>query len=242
MLPTIIVVLIPFFGVAFFCHWLFYSFGKQYLNDLKIQSNFPQKQDFVREFCYSLSSSIVFIIVIYLMVFEPEISNKTLIYNKIEDFGVFYSFRSIIMIVIFHDAYFYWTHRLLHLPFFFRKVHKIHHQSHNPTPWTAFSFHPIEALINIAVFPILAFLIPIHKYILLAWWLWVVLGNILGHLGYDPLKKHLHRFPFNKFIMSSHHNLHHQKSIVYFGFYFNFWDKIMKTNSFEYQKNKTNSI
>ena len=34
-----------------------------------------------------------------------------------------------------HDAWFYWTHRLLHHPWLLRRVHYVHHQSTVPTAY-----------------------------------------------------------------------------------------------------------
>src|SRR3546814_2958407 len=50
-------------------------------------------------------------------------------------------FRSLL-----HDSFFYWTHRLLHRPRWFRLAHAVHHESRPPTAWAAMSFHPIEAV------------------------------------------------------------------------------------------------
>ena len=33
-----------------------------------------------------------------------------------------------ICLLLLHDAYFYWCHRLLHVPWLFRNVHAVHHR------------------------------------------------------------------------------------------------------------------
>lgn len=35
------------------------------------------------------------------------------------------------------DTLFYWSHRLLHVPFFFQRYHALHHTHVNPISWTA---------------------------------------------------------------------------------------------------------
>jgi sterol desaturase/sphingolipid hydroxylase (fatty acid hydroxylase superfamily) len=45
------------------------------------------------------------------------------------------------------DLAFYWSHRLLHLPFFYARYHKLHHSHVAPIPWTALYVHPGEFLL-----------------------------------------------------------------------------------------------
>jgi Delta7-sterol 5-desaturase len=40
--------------------------------------------------------------------------------------------------------HFYWVHRLLHVPFLYRRVHSLHHRNINVGPWSGLSMHPIE--------------------------------------------------------------------------------------------------
>jgi sterol desaturase/sphingolipid hydroxylase (fatty acid hydroxylase superfamily) len=226
---AILIVIVPFFGIASFFYFLFYKKFSATFATIKIQRKKVENSAIKREILYSVYASMVFAIVIYLCIFNQNIRNKTLIYNNLEQFGNLYFIFSILLVLVFHDGYFYWTHRLLHQPFLFKHIHYVHHKSHNPTPYTAFAFHPIEALLNIGVLPAIIFIIPLHQYLLLAWWLVIVTGNIMGHLGYEPFKKKLDKPPYSYFLFSTHHNWHHQKSSIYFGFFFKFWDKIMKT-------------
>ena len=68
-------------------------------------------------------------------------------------------------------------------------VHKIHHISLNPTPWAAFSFHPIEAFIQIAWIPIIIFFVPTHIFTIAIWVMYIMLFNVIGHLGYEFFPK-----------------------------------------------------
>ena len=47
---------------------------------------------------------------------------------------------SILTIYCGGDFHFYWTHRLLHTPWLYKTVHKVHHESINPDSW------PLHAL------------------------------------------------------------------------------------------------
>ena len=70
---------------------------------------------------------------------------------------------SIFLYLFAHDTWFYWTHRLMHRPWWFKKAHAVHHESRPPTAWAAMSFHPWEALTGAIRYPcILVFIIPVH--------------------------------------------------------------------------------
>lgn len=126
-----------------------------------------------------------------------------------------------------HDTYFYWTHRFFHLPIFFNWIHKTHHRSHNPTPWAAFSFHPVEAIISAGIIPLIIFCIPCHPFSIFTFLTFMTLINVVGHLGYEIFPKSMARNRILKWQNSStNHNLHHKQSKYNYGLYFTFWDRI----------------
>jgi lathosterol oxidase len=69
----------------------------------------------------------------------------TLVYYPANKYGWPYYIISIVLMIALHDTYYYWTHRLLHWKKIFRYVHKVHHLSLNPTPFSAYALHPVEA-------------------------------------------------------------------------------------------------
>ena len=42
-----------------------------------------------------------------------------------------------VLIYLWGDFHFYWTHRMLHTQWFYKSVHKIHHESYNPDPFSS---------------------------------------------------------------------------------------------------------
>jgi len=52
----------------------------------------------------------------------------------------------VLVFTLFYETYSYFVHRLLHTKQF-RKPHSVHHYSVRTTPWSAYSVHPIEALL-----------------------------------------------------------------------------------------------
>lgn len=216
-----------FAGIAFY---IFYKFRVHHFLARKIQLRLATRKQIRNEIANSLSSTIVFGLFLVL-IFSLRKNGYTLIYSELDKYGYLYLVVSLVVMIFLHDAYFYWMHRLLHQPKWFKKMHYLHHQSHNPTPWASFSFHPLEALLEFAILPIVVFVMPLHPLVLLTWSIWMITWNVLGHLGYEIFPKHFSKSKWFKWInTSTHHNLHHSHSKGNFGLYFNFWDRWMNTN------------
>ncbi len=133
---------------------------------------------------------------------------------------------SILLYLFLHDSWFYWTHRWMHAPALFARVHAVHHASKPPTAWAAMSFHPWEALSGALLIPALAFIIPIH---------WSALGVVLtiatvmgvtNHMGWEMFPRSWVQGWFGRHIISaSHHEAHHKFYTCNYGLYFRFWDQ-----------------
>jgi len=156
---------------------------------------------------------------------------KTFIYFKISDYGIIYFIISILLMIFLHDSYFYWTHRLLHRPGWYEKIHSIHHLSLSPNPWTALAFHPAEAVIHSAVFPLIFLIIPAHPAAIFIFLFYSIFMNVLGHSGYQfsPYNKRINKWDWWS-NSSKQHDEHHQYGKDNYGLYFTFWDYWMKTN------------
>lgn len=140
-------------------------------------------------------------------------------------------------LLFFHDLYFYFIHRLMHTRFLFHRIHYVHHQSVSPTPFTSFSFHPYEAVLEVLIFPIL---LLSYDWNIIAFFIFGFLSrilNITGHLGYDFFPKHQTENPILKYLNTTiYHDLHHQKNGYNFGLYFNWWDRIFNTKDSRYEE------
>ncbi|MEP6700011.1 MAG: sterol desaturase family protein [Bacteroidota bacterium] len=208
---------------------LCYYPGVKFLKKFKIQPAMPKKKQIRHELIYSFSTVFIFSVV-GIAVYFLYVNGYTTLYTKIPEHGWGYLFISLGIMLIIHDGYFYWTHRLLHTKWFFKKVHIVHHRSINPTPLAAYSFHPLEALLeSLIVFPFII-IFPVHIIVFLFFTFLVIITNVIGHLGFEFVPKKIRNSYFGKLLtFSTHHNLHHQKSNKNFGYYFTVWDKIMKT-------------
>ena len=155
----------------------------------------------------------------------------TLIYTDISQYPLWYVPVSIAAFLIAHDTWFYWTHRMMHRPYWFKIAHAVHHESRPPTAWAAMSFHPWEAVTGAIAIPLLVFLIPIHVGALgIVLTIMTVMG-ITNHMGWELFPKFMVNGVLgNYLITATHHQKHHDKYRGNYGLYFRFWDKICGTD------------
>lgn len=214
----------------------FYVWRKKAYWQAKIQQRYPENKHILREIAYSFITILIFGAVIMLVIYSSK-QGWTRIYPNISDHGYGYYIFSIVLMIFMHDAYFYWTHRAMHWKPLFKLMHKTHHLSTNPTPFAAYAFHPLEAVVEIGIVPLIAFTIPYHGTALTIFSLYSLLLNVTGHLGYELFPKGFasHKL-FKWHNTSTHHNMHHRLVKCNYGLYFNIWDRLMGTNHPNYEE------
>ena len=183
-----------------------------------------QKKDLQRDMRWSVLSTGVFALISTITI-ELWHRGELLIYEGVA-YPYWYLPIGLVIYLVLHDTYFYWTHRLLHR-FMFKKIHFAHHESRRPTAWTSFSFHPWEALIQAIILPLLLLTFPIHWVGLLVFLIIMSVFGVTNHLGYEIYPSFLERNLF--LITARHHQCHHEKVGSNFGLYFTFWDRLMRT-------------
>ncbi|MBS1917977.1 MAG: sterol desaturase family protein [Bacteroidetes bacterium] len=226
-----------YFMVAGIAFLLFYVLFRKFISYQKIQSRFPQVKDYAREIGYSLFTMCLFALVPVIFIKNPAVAVHTTLYKNISDHGWVYFFLAFPIMAIMHDTYFYWAHRLMHHKKLFNLFHLVHHQSTNPSPWAAYAFHPLEAIVEIGIYPIFLFTIPIHYLHFIIFFLFSIIYNVYGHLGYELYPKGFNKTVVGKWINTSvSHNQHHQYFKGNYGLYFTFWDRMMHTLRSDYDE------
>ncbi len=214
-------------GVAFA---IFYILLRNAYLYKKIQSRFPKNSDYLREMGYSVVTVAIFAFVSFELIGNPAISPYTTRYADIHTYGWVYYFLLFPVMFFMHDTYFYFTHRLMHHKRLFKWFHLVHHQSVNPSPWAAYAFHPLEAVVEAGIVVVFLFTIPIHRSHLIIFFLMMILYNVYGHLGYELYPKGFSRSRVGKWINTSiNHNQHHQYFKGNYGLYLLFWDRVFGT-------------
>ncbi len=222
-----------FAGAAYF---VFYVWFRPRVIGRKIQAAFPKSADLRREISYSLLSFLVFCGA-GLLTLTWQRLGWTQLYFKIDRYGWPYLWFSLAALIFLHDTWFYWTHRLMHWKPLFPMFHRVHHLSHNPTPWASFSFQPLEAAVQAIIFPLAVLILPVHPLAALLWLVYMTAMNVLGHLGFEILPAGFVKNRFWRWHNTSvHHNMHHRYVHCNYGLYFNLWDRLMGTNHPRYEE------
>ncbi|MEM9015305.1 MAG: sterol desaturase family protein [Pseudomonadota bacterium] len=205
-------------------------FLSHWLHERKIRVEKPNAVQMRREFVTSLRTVAIFAFVGATFV----VGGKTLgvfhIDDHISDRGRWYFAFNVAALIVLHDAWFYWTHRLIHDPRLFRRFHRVHHKSNNPSPWTAYSFDVGEAFINAIYLPIALVIVPSSSPAIIIFLAHMMLRNALGHCGYEIMPARRNGRPLFGWLTSvTHHDLHHAQAGWNFGLYFTWWDRLMET-------------
>jgi Delta7-sterol 5-desaturase len=160
----------------------------------------------------------------------------TQLYLDIDRHGWGWFWISVGAIILLHDTYFYWTHRLMHHPRLFRWFHRGHHLSTNPSPWAAYAFDPLEAFVQAGIFPLAVMLMPVHPLAFLLFMLWQITFNVIGHTGYEIWPRWMMDSWLGKLMNTpTNHAMHHEYFRGNYGIYFNIWDRLMRTNHEHYE-------
>jgi len=221
---------------AFPLFFIFWIFGKQYFKKIRIQeTERANTHHFKHDVGFSASSFLVFAIMdVWLIYLESK--GYTQIYFDVKEYGYLWLIVSFCIVLFIDDMFFYWSHRAMHLPRFYKFFHKVHHESTDPSPLTSFAFHPSEAVIEQLTVVVLPFVLPLNFGVMIAWQIFSMANNVLAHLGYELYPKGWVKFPLLKYkVASIHHNMHHQLFNGNYALYFTWWDKWMGTEFKDYE-------
>jgi sterol desaturase/sphingolipid hydroxylase (fatty acid hydroxylase superfamily) len=200
----------------------------------KIREGRPPWRQHVIEFLCSIRSIAVFSTVVLLTFAMGEAG---LLWGREYrvDGGLAWTLASFVIAVVAHDAWFYWSHRIIHHPRLFRMFHRRHHRSNSPTPFTAYSFDVTEAAVNALFSPIFILLVPVSWPAFGAFMAHQIARNVIGHCGYELFPAGRDGKPlFDWMTTVTHHDLHHAQGRWNFGLYFTFWDRLMGTEHPDY--------
>lgn len=199
----------------------------------RIQSRRSSGKDVFREISYSLSTVVVFSLVGFAVYLGSQNGIFRIYGGDLPSAGRL--LIEFVVIVLLHDAYFYFAHRAMHTRYLFRRVHRLHHKSRTPTPWAAYAFSPPEAILEAGILPIAGLLLPFHQITILLFVTHMIVRNVIGHAGVELFPGWWLRAPLLRWITTTtHHDLHHSHGGYNFGLYFAWWDRWMGTEHPEY--------
>ena len=196
------------------------------------------RADYTRELLSSMRTVVVYAVVTLAILVGRETG---VILLSIKDAPLWTIAWQFVLIVIAHDAWFYWAHRAMHSKRLFRATHLHHHKSRTPTPWTAYSFTATEAVIEVAFVPIFLLITSrlgiAYAGFAILFFIWhQMIRNVMAHAGSELFPAGWVDNPWTDWIATTtHHDLHHSSGHN-FGFYFTFWDRWMGTEHPRYRE------
>lgn len=217
----------------------FVTFGvlwRKRFSHRQIRTQVPPRKKIMHDIGHSMSAIFVFALVNLLLHPIDEMGLITFKYYwDVASHGWAYFSISVVGLIVFHDAYIYWTHRLIHHKSLFRRVHRVHHHSSNPNPFTAYAVGIGEALIHAAYLPLVSLVVPFSVWAMAIFLFFMMAANVYLHLGFELLPKNFARSRWTGWMASStFHNLHHQRSKCNFAAYFTWWDRLCGTTHPDY--------
>jgi len=231
-LATILLFLIlalRYFLIGSLLHWIFYIRKHPKWQKRKIFQKDSTRNQLRRELKWSMISTLIFALSGSLLFFLWQ-EGLTMIYLDVDGIGWLYLPLSLAILLALNETYYYWLHRWMHQPGVYRIVHKVHHESHITSPWTAFSFHPLEALLQAVFLPVVVMLLPVHPIVLIILLMIMTFSGFVNHLGYEIYPENFKKHFLGKWLIgATHHARHHRQFQNNYGLYFNFWDKWKKT-------------
>jgi sterol desaturase/sphingolipid hydroxylase (fatty acid hydroxylase superfamily) len=202
----------------------------------RLIGQWPKSSDISREIKYSLLSTLIFA-AIGAVIFSQYQAGRITVYFEPGEYGWTWLLISFPLFLVWHDTYFYWTHRLLHTKWFFRHVHSLHHRSRHPSPFAAFAFHPVEAFLNGLVMPIALLTVPLHIGVVLLFIAHQMIRNAHGHAAVETMPQgFVTHWLFGRLTTTTHHHMHHEASKNNYGLWFTWWDRLLKTEDSNYFK------
>ncbi|MEP7251884.1 MAG: sterol desaturase family protein [Ginsengibacter sp.] len=224
-----------YFIVAGLFYLIFYIWFSKKWALRKINSKSYKKDQFRIEVRWSMLTAFIFSIAgaIIIVLWQK---GYTKIYANVADYGWWYLPVSLAVFMVLHETYYYWLHRWMHIPGIFKVVHKVHHNSNITSPFTAFSFHPLEGLLQAVFLPIMLMILPMHYYVIIIQLTIMTISSVINHLDIEIYPAGFHKNAIAKWLIgASHHSLHHKQFKYNYGLYFTFWDKIKNTESPQYE-------
>jgi Delta7-sterol 5-desaturase len=133
-----------------------------------------------------------------------------------------------VLLTLWNEVHFYLCHALLHTPWLYKRVHRLHHLSVVPTPFSTYSFHWFEAVLLSSVMVLYMLFAPLSMGAIILFPALSLFMNNIGHMNYAVFPA----FGLNHLFSSCRrHTLHHTHIKGNYGFAFPWFDEFLRTRS-----------
>ncbi len=225
-----------YFLIAGLFQLIFYKWFRRHWESRRLGKKVVDRSQFSKEVKWSLVTALIFSVAGAFTAVLWQ-NGDTLIYSDASQYGWWYLPVSLAVSMIVHETYYYWLHRWMHKPAIFKILHKVHHDSSTTSPWTAFSFHPLEGVLQAIILPLTVLVLPMHIYVLLIQLTIMTFSSVINHLEIEVYPRNFNKHFIGRWLIgATHHSLHHKQFKYNFGLYFTFWDKWKATESPSFNK------
>lgn len=214
-----------YFGLCGFLQWYFYIRQADRPEDWKCQPTkfLPQEAE-RHEIVWGSMNVALGSVVFGAIACYIYNGGYTKLYFNVLDHGLVWLIFQIPLIFFMNDIASFYSHRIMHYPYLYKKLHKIHHYYKQPTAFSVTAFHPIEFLYYQSLLVIPAFTIHINVFVYVGNLLYIYYYGIMNHSGIVMGPSPWPWQPDNIF-----HDNHHQYFNINFGFNLEWWDKLHHT-------------
>jgi lathosterol oxidase len=143
-----------------------------------------------------------------------------------KEFSVLNTLIGVLYLTLWNEIHFFLVHRLMHIPYLYRNIHRVHHQSKITTVYSVYSFHWFEAML-LSTVPIT--IAPFIDFSTTAIFLYPVASILLNYAGHCNYRFGKGNGVFWKQI-GTRHAQHHLKNSKNFGFALTTFDWLFASN------------
>lgn len=159
---------------------------------------------------------------------------------EIRQVGLLAGFLDCVLMILFMDLGMYVFHRVAHIAWIYRLLHRFHHRHVVTNPISLFVLHPLEVFGFGALMIAFLMLYTMDLNGLMLYLGLNVLFGTIGHSGVEPFPAAWNKVPVLRLLGSStFHAGHHAQLTCNFGFYTLLWDKIFGTLDPDYESRFT---
>lgn len=138
-----------------------------------------------------------------------------------ESYGLISIFVDLCIAVTLENVMEYYWHRVMHLPYFYKRFHKMHHFYKAPEPWDDMYIHPVEAFGYYCILYSPPFIFQCHYFAFFGYMIIMGLCGVLDHCGV--------RLSVPNIYNTEDHDAHHELFEVNYAFPFPYMDLLHGT-------------
>jgi len=142
------------------------------------------------------------------------------LYMDVDEHGWLWLVVSAVVMFVALEAAAYYTHRLLHHPWMFKRFHRWHHRVVATTPFITTTMHPVEFMMLQATAFAPVFFLPVHWMVFAGLLVYALVFNLMDHSGV----RMKHWLPWHS--SSSFHDDHHVHFHCNYGQHIALFDKL----------------